>query len=130
MWKAPTAIALACTMRPGIASAQDPKTVIEDAVKAMGAGGLTSITYSGAAANANFGQSRTISFGLASTSVNGYTRTIDFTQPASRTTGITLAPALRGGAPPQPGTLDQLITSANPAWAQHLQIWVTPWGFL
>ena len=115
---------------PAVALAQDAKAVIEVAIKATGSAGLTSITYSGAAATANFGQSRTISFGLASTSVRSYTRTIDFTQPSSRATGATLPPAPRGGPPLQPGTLDQLITSANPAWAQQLQIWVTPWGFL
>ena len=68
-------------------------------------------------------------FGLASTSIRSYTRTIDFSQPASRATGATLPPAPRGG-PPQPGTFDQSIGPANPAWAQQLQIWVTPWGFL
>ena len=114
----------------GVALAQDAKTTIEDATKAIGAVGLTSITYSGAAATANFGQSRTISFGLSSTSVRSYTRTIDFAQPASRATGATMPPAVRGGPPPQPGTLDQAITPANPAWAQQLQIWLTPWGFL
>ena len=111
-------------------AAQDVKTVIEDASKAMGISGLSSITYSGSAASGNFGQSRTISFGLASTAIRNYTRTIDFTQPASRATGNTLPPAVPGGPPPQPGTLDQLITPANAAWAQQLQIWVTPWGFL
>ena len=114
----------------GIVLAQDAKTTIEDATKAIGAVGLTSITYSGTAATANFGQSRTISFGLSSTSVRGYTRTIDFAQPASRATGATMPPAVRGGPPPQPGTLDQSITAATPEWAQQMQIWLTPWGFL
>jgi glyoxylase-like metal-dependent hydrolase (beta-lactamase superfamily II) len=115
---------------PAIAFAQDARTTIEDATKALGAVGLTSITYSGIAATANFGQSRTISFGLSSTSVRNYTRTIDFAQPASRATGSTMPPAVRGGPPPQPGTLDQLITPTTPAWAQQMQIWMTPWGFL
>ena len=113
MRKTSAVIALVWTLLPGVTSAQDARTTIEDATKAMGAVGLTSITYSGAAATANFGQSRTISFGLASTSVRSYTRTIDFAQPASRATGATLPPAVRGGPPPQPGTLDQSITPAN-----------------
>jgi glyoxylase-like metal-dependent hydrolase (beta-lactamase superfamily II) len=115
---------------PAGVMAQDAKAVVERAIQAAGSAGLTSLTYSGLAANANFGQSRTISFGLASTSIRSYTRTIDFSQPASRATGATLPPASRGGPPPQPGTFDQSIGPSNPAWAQQLQIWVTPWGFL
>ena len=131
MHKTSAVIALVGAMLlPGGVMAQDAKAVVERAIQATGSAGLTSITYSGVAANANFGQSRTISFGLASTSIRSYTRTIDFSQPASRATGATLPPAPRGGPPPQPGTFDQSIGPANPAWAQQLQIWVTPWGFL
>jgi len=28
------------------------------------------------------------------------------------------------------GTYEQMITPATPAWAQQMQIWATPWGFL
>jgi len=130
MRKTSAVTALVWMLLPAIALAQDARTTIEDATNALGAVGLTSITYSGNAATANFGQSRTISFGLSSTSVRSYTRTIDFVQPASRATGATMPPAVRGGPPPQPVTLDQLITPATPAWAQQMQIWLTPWGFL
>jgi glyoxylase-like metal-dependent hydrolase (beta-lactamase superfamily II) len=112
------------------AAAQNARTVVEDASRAIGAAGLNSITYAGSAATGNFGQSRTISFGLASTVIRNYTRTIDFTQPASRVTGNTIPPAVPGAPPSQPGTLDQIITPANAAWPQQMQIWVTPWGFL
>jgi hypothetical protein len=122
--------ALLMTILSASTIAQDAKTVIEDASLAMGAAGVSSIVYSGAAATGNFGQSRTISFGLASTTIKNYTRAIDFTQPASRATGDTLPPAVPGGPPPQPGKFDQTITPANTGWAQQLQIWVTPWGFL
>ena len=118
---------------PAAAAADDVKSVLENASLAMGAAGLNAITYSGSAANGNFGQSRTISFGLASTTIRNYTRTIDFTQPASYASGDPIPPAVRGGPPPQPGapgSYQQLITPANAAWAQQLQIWVTPWGFL
>lgn len=130
MWKTAAATAVLTVALTGSAAAQDAKTVIEEATLALGAAGMTSVVYSGAAATGNFGQSRTISFGLASTSIRNYTRAIDFTQPASRTIGDTIPPAVRGGPPPQPGTLDQIITPANTAWAQQLQIWVTPWGFV
>jgi glyoxylase-like metal-dependent hydrolase (beta-lactamase superfamily II) len=121
---------LAVSILSGRIAAQDARTVVADASRAMGAAGLSSISYSGAAASGNFGQSRTISFRLASTSIRNYTRALDFTQPASRATGDTLPPAIPGAPPPQPGTFNQTITPANTAWAQQLQIWVTPWGFL
>jgi glyoxylase-like metal-dependent hydrolase (beta-lactamase superfamily II) len=133
MWKTAAATAVVAVVLSASAAAQVAKTVIEEATLALGAAGMTSIVYSGSAATGNFGQSRTISFGLASTSIRNYTRAIDFTQPASRTIGDTIPPSVRGGPPPQPGTpgtLDQIVTPANAAWAQQLQIWVTPWGFV
>src|SRR5688572_3692678 len=93
----------------------------------MVAAALNAITYSGLAAIANFGQSRTISFGLASTTIRNYTRTIDFTQPASRVTGFAAPPAVQGGPPP--GEFEQIIAPGD-IGAQQLEIWVTPWGFL
>ena len=84
-------------------SAQDAKTVIANASKAIGAEGLDSITYSGSAAIGNFGQSRSISARLSSTSIRNYTRTIDFRKPMSRATGDTFPPAVEGAPPPEPG---------------------------
>jgi glyoxylase-like metal-dependent hydrolase (beta-lactamase superfamily II) len=130
MWKPLTAIALLIASLSTVAAADDAKTTIDEATKALGAAGLTSITFSGAAASGNFGQSRTISFRLASTSIRNYTRTIDFTVPASRATGDTQPPAVPGGPTPPPGIYDQTITPATPAWLLQMQIWVTPWGFL
>ena len=112
------------------AVAQDAKTVIADATKALGADGLSSVTYSGSAANGNFGQSKTIAGPLAVTTITNYTRAIDLTQPASRATGTTMPPTIPGAPPPQAGVFNQNITPANTAWTQQLEIWVTPWGFL
>jgi glyoxylase-like metal-dependent hydrolase (beta-lactamase superfamily II) len=123
-----TALILALLTTSAIA--QDAKTVVANASKAMGADGLSSITYSGSATTGNFGQSQRIGGPLAVTSVTNYTRTIDFTQPASRASGATMPPSIPGGPAPQPGTLNQNITPANPAWTQQLEIWVTPWAFL
>jgi glyoxylase-like metal-dependent hydrolase (beta-lactamase superfamily II) len=110
------------------ADAQDARTVIDDASRAMGAAGVNSITYSGIAAVANFGQSRTISFGLASATIRNYTRTIDFTQPASRVTGYVVPPAIQGGPPI--GELEEVIGAGETSWPRQLEIWITPWGFL
>ena len=120
---------LIAALLPACAFAQDAKAVIDAASKAMGATGLNSISYSGVAAQGNFGQSRTISFGLASTAIRNYTRAIDFTRPASRATGEGTPPAGRGAPPPQPRPYEETIAADSP-WAQQLSIWVTPWGFL
>jgi len=133
MWKARgcAAAVISVLSFASPAGADDAKAVIDAASKAMGVVGMKSITISGAAAIGNFGQSRTISFGLASTSIRNYVRTIDFTIPASHAIGITQPPAaVRGGPLPPTGTYEQMITPATPAWVQQMQIWATPWGFL
>src|SRR5262249_10536769 len=107
------------------------KHAIDDATQAMGIGGLNSLTYAGVAALGNFGQSRTITFGISSTTIRNYVRTIDFTQPVLRSSGDSQPPALLGGGPtPPPGTYNQIVNAATPAWTQQMEIWVTPWGFL
>ena len=112
------------------AHAQDAKAVVAAATKAMGVTNITSVVFRGSAAEVNFGQSRRISFGLASTSIRNYQRAIDFTAPASHATGEALPPAPRGGPEPPPFGYTETITTATPGWAQQLQIWGTPWGFL
>ena len=113
------------------AHAQDAKTVVAGAMKAMGAADLNAIMLAGSAVQGNFGQSRTITFGLASTSIRNYRATIDFTTTAMHATGDGEpgAPGRRGGAPPPAGPYEVTVTAASP-WAQQFQIWVTPWGFL
>jgi glyoxylase-like metal-dependent hydrolase (beta-lactamase superfamily II) len=120
---------LIAALLPACVFAQDAKAVIDAAAKAMGTAGLNSISYSGVAAQGNFGQSRTISFGLASTTIRNYTRAIDFTRPASHAVGEATPPAGRGAPPPQPRPYDETI-APDSVWAQQLSIWVTPWGFL
>src|SRR6185503_8692523 len=95
----------------------------------MGADGLNSVTYYGAAANFNLGQSNNANGAWPRTNVNDYRRSIDFTQPALRATGQTFAAPVQGG-PAVVGNFQQLATPANTGWAQHLDIWVSPWGFL
>ncbi len=134
MWKA---FAAASALTFGISTIcfagpeNDVQKVIDDASKAMGIVGLNSITYAGAAALGNFGQSRTISFGLASTSIKNYVRTIDFTAPALRASGDAQPPALvRGGPLPPMTSFNQIVNAQTPNWAQQMEIWLTPWGFL
>jgi glyoxylase-like metal-dependent hydrolase (beta-lactamase superfamily II) len=109
--------------------AQDAKTVISNASKAMGVEGLNSIHYYGVAQNGNLGQNNNSNQPWPMTAANDYVRAIDFTQPASRATWRNYAVPVTGGvATLTPG--QQNITPQNMAWAQQLEIWITPWGFL
>src|SRR5580704_12316884 len=122
------ALAVAGVLRQ-TAAAQDAKTVISAASKTMGVDGLNSIYYDGVAQNGNLGQNNNSNQPWPMTGANDYVRAIDFTQPASRATWTTYAVPVTGGvatlAPAQ-----QNITKDNTAWAQQLEIWTTPWGFL
>jgi glyoxylase-like metal-dependent hydrolase (beta-lactamase superfamily II) len=123
------------------ASAQDAGAVVAAASKAMGADTLESITYSGTARNGAFGQSKAIGEPMGPvnvTTVTQYTRTLRFgpagepTALVSRATGPTRPPAIPG-VPAQPaGVFNQNVTNAQAGstWAQALNIWTTPWGFL
>ena len=111
------------------ATAQDAKTVISSASRAMGVEGLNSIHYYGVAQNGNLGQNNNSNQPWPMTAANDYVRAIDFTQPASRATWQTYAVPVTGGpAALAPG--QQNIAPQNMAWAQQLEIWITPWGFL
>src|SRR5688572_710469 len=115
------------------AAAQSAATVIATASKAMGADGLSSIHYYGVAMAGNLGQNNNANQPWPLTAQNDYVRAIDFTQPASRATWASYAVPVTGGAATlvqnTPQT-QQTITPQNTAWAQQLEIWITPWGFL
>lgn len=123
------------------ASAQDAASVLAAASKAMGVDTLNAITYAGTAKSGAFGQSKAIGEPMGPvnvTTIAGYTRTITFAAAAeptalvSRATGQTQLPAIPG-VPPQPaGVFNQNVTGAQAGttWAQALNVWTTPWGFL
>ena len=103
--------------------------VVSNSAKAMGIGGLNSIHYYGVAQNGNLGQNNNSNQPWPMAGANDYVRSIDFTQPASRATWMNYAVPVTGGvATLTPG--QQNITPQNTAWAQQLEIWITPWGFL
>jgi glyoxylase-like metal-dependent hydrolase (beta-lactamase superfamily II) len=115
------------------ASAQDAKTVISSASKAMGVDSLNSIHFYGTAQNGNLGQNNNANQSWPMAAMNDYVRAIDFSKATSRATWATYAVPVTGGratlAVGTPQT-QQLITPDTMAWAQQLEIWVTPWGFL
>jgi glyoxylase-like metal-dependent hydrolase (beta-lactamase superfamily II) len=133
--------AFVLTMLSTSAAAQDAASVVTAASKAMATDTLTSITYSGTARNGAFGQSKDIGEPMGPvnlTQITQYTRTINLATPTdpsvlvSRATGPTQPPTVPGVPPPPPGVFNQNITGtqASSNWAQALQLWTTPWGFL
>jgi glyoxylase-like metal-dependent hydrolase (beta-lactamase superfamily II) len=108
------------------AFAQDAKTVLSGASRAMGTDVLNSLTFSGSATTVNFGQAPTSTGPWQGTLITNYVRSMTFGAPmASRATGIQLAVP-----PATPTPFNQNIPAATAAWAQLLEIHLTPWGFL
>ena len=123
----------------GTALAQDAKTVVANAQKALG--DPKAITYSGSARDVAFQQCGTNAAAAMCRGthdpmrpINNYVRVIDVTTPASRHTGATNNPTGGGSTTPVPGTFFQQVTpeQANPAQprAQAVELYLTPWGFL
>ena len=105
MLKKFAAVALCVASLCGSAMAQDAKTVIANAQKALG--DLKSITYSGAAKDVAFQQCGISAADLVCRGthdpmrpITNYVRVIDLTAPTSRHTGGTNNPA-GGGATPR-----------------------------
>jgi glyoxylase-like metal-dependent hydrolase (beta-lactamase superfamily II) len=121
------ALALGFVLQPAIA--QDAKTVVSNAAKAMGVDGLNSISMNGVAATFTLGQNNNANMPWPRVNANDYFRAIDFTQGTSRATWTTFGVPVTGGVAVQaPG--QQNITPTTTQWATQLEIWVTPWGFL
>jgi len=123
------AVALVALL-PAAAVAQDAKTVIASASKAMGADGLNSIVVYGSGANFGLGQSNNANGEWPRTNLNDYVRAIDFTTSSLRATAVTWAAPVTGPVAVQ-GPFQQNIGAAQgTSWAQQLNVWTTPWGFL
>ncbi len=132
MFRAARAIVMAAVigaLSPHGAVAQDARTVVSQASKAMGADHLDAIRLYGSGASFNLGQSNNSNGPWPRTNLNDFNRWIDFTAPASRASAVTWASPVTGG-PAVQGAFSQVSSPANPAWAQQLEIWTTPWGFL
>jgi glyoxylase-like metal-dependent hydrolase (beta-lactamase superfamily II) len=130
----------------GAASAQDAKTVLQAAQKAMG--DVTSIQYSGTGHINSFGQAWTPTGSWPVTNLTSYTRTIDYTAKSAKVELIHSEPnpPVKGGGRPFAGDDKQVgFVSGSYAWdmpaskpipqleaaeERQLQIWLTPHGFL
>src|SRR5205823_7282497 len=129
--------------------AQDARGVLQSAIKAMGAGSVKTIQYSGTGWNAAVGQSFSPQEDWPHFEVTRYTRSIDYDAKSSReelTRRQGTNPPRGGGGTPIQGEQQQVAivsgnyawnmqgTTANPAPAaaevRQLEIWLTPHGFL
>jgi glyoxylase-like metal-dependent hydrolase (beta-lactamase superfamily II) len=130
----------------GVSSAQDAKTVLQSATKAMG--DVKSIQFSGTGHLDNLGQAWTPTSAWPVTNVTSYTRTVDYGTKSAKEelTRVEPTPPVKGGGRPFGGEDKQVnFVSGTYAWDQpgsnpvpqlgaaderQLQIWLTPHGFL
>ena len=123
----------------GSAMAQDAKTVIANAQKALG--DVKSITYSGSAKDVAFQQCGANSTDMTCRGmhdpmrpINNYVRVIDLSLPSSRATGNTNNIGAGGSTTVAPGVFNQQISAqqadVSQPWAGSLELYITPWGFL
>jgi glyoxylase-like metal-dependent hydrolase (beta-lactamase superfamily II) len=136
-------VAAICLAFCASAIAQDAKTVIANAQKALG--DPKSITYSGSAKDVAFQQCGANATDMTCKGthdpmrpINNYVRVIDLTAPASRHTGTTNNIGPGGSTTVTPGTFFQQVTAeqadvsrhVSQPWAGSLEFYITPWGFL
>ena len=116
------------------AFAQDAKSVIDNASKAMGS--LKSVEYSGSGFDYAIGQNVNPNSPWPKFIDKTYKRTMNFETPAyrmerTRTQGEN--PPRGGGQQPIVGEQMQnvpVVVTANTPWAQQLELWMMPHGFL
>ncbi len=139
MLKKSVVAAICVAVLCGSAMAQDAKTVIANAEKALG--NVQSITYSGSAKDVAFQQCGANAADMTCRSTHDpmrpiadYVRVIDLTAPASRHTGKTNNIGPGGSTALTPGVFFQQVTAeqanVSQPWAGSHEFYITPWGFL
>jgi glyoxylase-like metal-dependent hydrolase (beta-lactamase superfamily II) len=117
-------------------SAQDARAVIANASKAMGVDTLKTVQYSATGLDFTLGQAPNPSSPWPKFINKSYTRSINFEAPASRVDRVRVQgenPPRGGGQQPVVGEQPQtqtIIVNADTPWAQQLEIWMMPHGFL
>jgi glyoxylase-like metal-dependent hydrolase (beta-lactamase superfamily II) len=117
-------------------SAQDAKAVIASASKAIGADTLKTVQFSATGFDFALGQAPNPASPWPKFINKSYTRTIDFEKPASRVERVRVQgenPPHGGGQQPIVGEQpvnQTIVVSADTPWAQQLEIWMLPHGFL
>ncbi len=113
------------------AHAQDAKTVVADASRAMGADDLKTLVYTGTGTEFSFGQAYTATGPWPAWPDKSYTRTINYETPGwriDRVLGDIPRDRKGGGLPP--GPMQTVMLNPNSPWAQQADLWLTPYGFL
>lgn len=120
----------------GHARAQDARSVIAEASKAMGVDALNTVEYSASGFDFVLGQAYNPSSPWPKFINKSYTRAIDFRTPATKVDRIRMQgenPPRGGGLQPIIGEQPQtqtIVVSASTPWVQQLEIWMTPHGFI
>jgi glyoxylase-like metal-dependent hydrolase (beta-lactamase superfamily II) len=124
-------LALILTVFVSMAAAQDARTVINNASKAMGADNLKTLQFTATGSEYAFGQAMNSKSPWPGFEDKNYTRTINFETPAWRVERVLapIAPSRKGGGLP-PAANQTFVINANTIWAQQLDHWMTPQGFL
>jgi glyoxylase-like metal-dependent hydrolase (beta-lactamase superfamily II) len=120
------------TSAPAAPAPRTADSVLADVAAAMGTEGLESITYEGWAWNIRNGFMQTPHADPPwpwRDEITNYRRTIDLNAPASLAQGDTFAMNIFFD-PPTAGTYVQNVPADQTGWAQQLEIWLTPWGFI
>jgi glyoxylase-like metal-dependent hydrolase (beta-lactamase superfamily II) len=134
MKKASIAAALVATLLGTAAFAQDARSVIDNATKAMGT--LRSVEYSGSGYDFALGQNVNPNSAWPKFIDKTYKRSMNFETPAYRMERTRLQgenPPRGGGQQPIVGEQAQnqtVVFSANTPWVQQLELWTMPHGFL
>lgn len=113
------------------AQAQDAKTVVNSASKAMGADDVKTLVYSGTGTEFSFGQAYNANAAWPAWVDKSYSRTISYETPGWRVDRVLadVSPDRKGGGLP-PGPMQTVVLNPNSAWAQQADLWLTPYGFL
>ncbi len=123
--------------------AQDARTTLDAAAKAMGADALQSVQYAGSGSTYFFGQAVNASSAWPRTILKSYTADVDYQAPAMRQELFRTQP---DGSVPFGGNRQIQLVSGTDAWnvgandqsapapatatERALQIWLTPHGFI
>src|SRR3954463_4757759 len=121
------------------APAQDAKTVIETAAKAMGYDQLKSIEYSGPTGKEGtaMGQAQSAAKGWPHFTLKNYSRYIDLNTLTGQQSPLRSRPAEPdgqlaggGGLAPQAEAPNTTVINANGSWTQKIDVNLSPPGFL
>src|SRR5438874_2610027 len=122
------------TLFTSTAFAQDAKTVIDNASKAMGS--IKSVEYSGSGFDFAIGQNVNPNAAWPKFIDKTYKRVINFETPAFRMDRVRMQgenPPRGGGQQPVVGDQMQnqtVVIGPSTPWVQQLEVWMMPQGFL